>query len=82
MPSTRTLMKPRCWRSRNARPGFCSAWLARREPWRARFSRKFASGSEENEFGELDITKGAPDSAKELLSMVPPDYEIVVNGID
>jgi K+-transporting ATPase ATPase B chain len=48
---------------------------------RMRFSRKFASGSEENGFGELDITKGAPDSAMELLSVVPADFEIVVNAI-
>jgi K+-transporting ATPase ATPase B chain len=46
-----------------------------------RFSRKFASGSEENGFGELDITKGAPDSAKELLSVVPEDFEPIVDRI-
>jgi K+-transporting ATPase ATPase B chain len=48
---------------------------------RMRFSRKFASGSEENGFGELDITKGAPDSAKELLSVVPEDFEPIVDRI-
>jgi K+-transporting ATPase ATPase B chain len=48
---------------------------------RMRFSRKFASGSEENGFGELDITKGAPDSAKELLAVVPEDFEPIVNRV-
>ena len=49
---------------------------------RMRFSRKFASGKEDDVGGgELDITKGAPDSAMELLAMVPPDFDPIVNGI-
>ena len=48
---------------------------------RMRFSRKFASRIEENGSGELDITKGAPDSIKESVRSVPADFDPTVNGI-
>jgi len=49
---------------------------------RMRFSRKYGARSEEaNGSGELDISKGAPDSAKELVAVVPDDFDSVVTSI-
>ena len=48
---------------------------------RMRFSRKYASGNEENGSGELAITKGAPDSIRDSISSVPMDFEPTVNHI-
>jgi len=62
--------------------GFVPAKAYKSTDGRMRFSRKYASGREgEAGGGELDITKGAPDSAKELLALVPEDFEPTVNGI-
>jgi potassium-transporting ATPase ATP-binding subunit len=49
---------------------------------RVRYSRKYASGREEtNGSEEIDITKGAPDSIKTLVSSLPPDFEPIVDRI-
>ena len=62
--------------------GFVPAKAYKSGDGRMRFSRKFASGREGDvSGGELDITKGAPDSAKELLASVPSDFDPTVNGI-
>ncbi len=61
--------------------GFVPAKGAKSSDGRMRFSRKFASGNEENGFGDLDITKGAPDSVRELVASVPSDFESTVTTI-
>jgi potassium-transporting ATPase ATP-binding subunit len=62
--------------------GFVPAKADKSGEARMRFSRKFASGKEgESGSVELDITKGAPDSIKDSVTSVPPDFEPTVNGI-
>ncbi len=61
--------------------GFVPAKAYKSGETRMRFSRKYASGSEEDGTGELVITKGAPDSIKSSIASVPPDFEGAVDGI-
>ncbi len=62
--------------------GFVPAKAEKSGEPRMRFSRKYASGSEErNGSGELVITKGAPDSARDLVASVPIDFEPTVTGV-
>jgi K+-transporting ATPase ATPase B chain len=61
--------------------GFVPAKADKSGEARMRFSRKYAVGSEESGSGELNITKGAPDSIKSSNSSVPPDFDQKVDGI-
>ncbi len=60
--------------------GFVPSKADRTGEARMRFSgKKYASS--ENGSGELTITKGAPDSIRDSVASVPPDFEPTVNGI-
>jgi len=62
--------------------GFVPAKADKSGEARMRFSRKYASGREgEDSSAELIITKGAPDSARDLIASVPLDFEPTVIGI-
>jgi K+-transporting ATPase ATPase B chain len=62
--------------------GFVPAKADKSGEGRMRFSRKYASGKEGESGSEvLSITKGAPDSARDLISSVPLDFEPTVTGI-
>jgi potassium-transporting ATPase ATP-binding subunit len=62
--------------------GFVPAKADKSGDARMRFSRKSASRDEgEDGSAELKITKGAPDSIKDLLASVPPGFEPTVNAI-
>ncbi len=58
--------------------GFVPAKADKSGEARMRFSRKYA---EENGSSEIEITKGAPDSIKEILGSVSPEYETIVTRI-
>ncbi|HEV2390449.1 MAG TPA: HAD-IC family P-type ATPase [Nitrososphaerales archaeon] len=61
--------------------GFVPAKADKSGEARMRFSRKYASGSEENGSGELDITKGAPDAIRASVGSVPIDFDSTVTTI-
>jgi K+-transporting ATPase ATPase B chain len=52
---------------------------------KGRYRRKFSNGNhDENGNGgeaEIEITKGAPDSIKESIHAVPPNFEVLVEGV-
>src|SRR5208282_5941366 len=55
--------------------GFVPAKADKSGESRMRFSRKYASSSEENGSGELDITKGAADTIMHSVASVPAEFE-------
>ena len=61
--------------------GFVPAKADKSGETRMRFSRKYASGGEENGSGELQITKGAPDAIRSSVGVVPADFDPTVTGI-
>src|ERR1019366_549192 len=63
--------------------GFVPAKADKSGESRMRFSRKYASRNEEDSGSRdlLVITKGAPDSIRDSVSSVPPDFEPKVSGI-
>ena len=61
--------------------GFVPAKAYKSGEARMRFSRKYASGSEEDGTGELSITKGAPDSIRASVVSVPADFDPKVETV-
>jgi len=61
--------------------GFVPAKADKSGEARMRFSRKYASGSEENGSGEIAITKGAPDAIRDSVGLVPADFDPIVTTI-
>ncbi|MDA4115019.1 MAG: HAD-IC family P-type ATPase, partial [Thaumarchaeota archaeon] len=61
--------------------GFVPAKADKSGEARMRFSRKHASGVEENGSGELDIIKGAPDAIRGSVASVPGDFDQTVTTI-
>jgi potassium-transporting ATPase ATP-binding subunit len=61
--------------------GFVPAKADKSGEARMRFSRKYASGNEENGSGELQITKGAPDAIRGSVGVVPVDFDPTVTTI-
>jgi potassium-transporting ATPase ATP-binding subunit len=60
--------------------GFVPAKADKSGEARMRYSRKYASGSEDGS-GEIDITKGAPDAIRGSVSSVPGDFDPIVDKI-